>query len=180
MRALRTTIVAWCTLVLLTCDSFAIADKDGPKIGDVPPPLTLSRTLQGPPTQGLSWDKLKGKVVVLEFWATWCSPCVKAIPHLNSLVEQFQDKPVVFLSVTSENEDVVRTFLKKHPVESGIGIDDYEALNKAFHIRGIPHTVIVNADGRIAAITHPAQLQAHHLEEVLSGKKCSLPEPDVY
>ena len=169
-----------CLLWFSNHDLFAIADKDGPKTGDIPPPLVLSAILQGPSAQEISWDKLKGKVVVLEFWATWCGPCVKAIPHLNSLAEQFKDKPVVFLSVTSENEGVVRTFLKQHPIKSWIGVDDYEVLNKAFHVRGIPHTVIINAEGRIAAITHPAKLEARHLEEVLGGNKCSLPEPTAY
>jgi len=169
-----------CALWLFPGHSFAVADKDGPKLGDIPPALTLSKTLQGPPEQEITWDKLKGKVVVLEFWATWCTPCVKAIPHVNELAEQFKDKPVVFLSVTAENEDIVRPFLKQHPILTWVSLDDYEVLNKAFHVQGIPHAVIVSADGRIAAITHPAALQAKHLEEVLAGKKCSLPEPEVY
>lgn len=159
---------------------FATADKDGPKIGDVPPPLTLTKTIQGAPAPELSWDKLKGKVVVLEFWATWCGPCIKSIPHLNDLVEQFKDKPVVFISVTSENEDVVRNFLKTRPINASIGIDDYEVLNKAFHVEGIPHAIIVDANGRIAAIAHPAAIKPENLDEVLAGKKCSLPAPAVY
>src|ERR1039457_5194390 len=125
-------LIGLCVLGIFATDAFAIAYKDGPKIGDVPPPLTLTKTIQGPPAAELSWDKLKGKVVVLEFWATWCGPCVKAIPHLNDLAEQFKDKPVVFISVTSENEDVVRIFLKNHPMKTWVGLDDYEVLNKAF------------------------------------------------
>jgi uncharacterized protein (TIGR03435 family) len=160
-------------------DSLAIADKDGPKIGDVPPPLTLAKTIQGSPATEISWEKLKGKVVVLEFWATWCGPCVAAMPHLKDLAEQFKNKPVVFISVTSENEDVVRLFLKSHPMKTWVGLDDYEVLNKEFHVEGIPHAVIVDANGHIAAITHPAGIKPENLEEVLAGKKCSLPEPEV-
>lgn len=173
-------LIALCFLGFFATDSFAIADKDGPKIGDVPPPLVLTKTLQGSPAAEISWDKLKGKVVVLEFWATWCGPCVKAIPHLNDLVEQFKDKPIVFISVTPENEDVIQLFLKNHPMKAWVGLDDYEVLNKTFHVDGIPHAVIVDASGHIAAITHPADLKAENLEEVLAGKKCSLPEPEVY
>jgi uncharacterized protein (TIGR03435 family) len=172
--------IIFCFLGILASDSFAIGDKDGPKIGDVPPPLTLTKTLQGSPAAELSWEKLKGKVVVLEFWATWCVPCVQSIPHLNDLAEQFKNKPVVFISVTSENEEVVRLFLKNHPMKTWVGLDDYEVLNKAFHVEGIPHAVIVDANGRIAAITPPAGLKPEHLNEVLAGKKCSLPEPAVY
>ncbi len=60
-------LLVLCCLGILEGDSFAIADKDGPKIGDVPPPLTLAKTLQGPPATEISWNKLKGKVVVLNF-----------------------------------------------------------------------------------------------------------------
>src|ERR1700679_2534416 len=105
-------------------ESFATADIIGPKRGDMPPPLVVSQIIQGPVPKEVSWDKLKGKVVVLEFWATWCGPCIKAIPHLNDLAEQFKGKPVVFISVTSENEDVVRFFLKKHPMKTWVGLDD--------------------------------------------------------
>jgi uncharacterized protein (TIGR03435 family) len=180
MKIPRLILVATCFLGIFISSSFAIADKDGPKIGDFPPPLTLSKIIQGPPANDVNWNKLKGKVVVLEFWATWCGPCVAAIPHLNDLAEQFKDKPVIFISVTSENEDVVRLFLKNHPIKAWIGLDDYEVLNKAFHVEGIPHAVIVDAAGHIAAITHPAEIKPENLEEVLAGKKCSLPPPTVY
>jgi uncharacterized protein (TIGR03435 family) len=173
-------LAASVVLAVLTNTTYASADAGGPKIGDVPPPLTLTKTIQGTPAKDFSWDKLKGKVVVLEFWATWCGPCVQAIPHLNALAEQFKDKPVVFISVSSENEDVIRLFLKSHPLKSSVTQDDFEALNKAFHVAGIPHTVIVDASGHIAAITHPEHIKTEHLDEILAGKKSSLPEPDVY
>ncbi|HAO79285.1 MAG TPA: hypothetical protein DCQ92_09965 [Verrucomicrobia subdivision 3 bacterium] len=165
---------------IFATNAFAIADNNGPKIGDVPPSLNLTKMVQGSPATEISWDKLKGKVVVLEFWATWCGPCVQSIPHLNDLAEQFKNKPVVFISVTSENEDVIRLFLKNHSMKAWVGLDDYEVLNKAFHVQGIPHAVIVDATGHIAAIAHPADLKPENLEEVLAGKKCSLPEPEVY
>lgn len=170
----------FCCLGIFVEDSFAIASVGGPAIGDVPPPLTLAKTIQGPPATEMSWERFKGKVVVLEFWATWCGPCVAAMPHLNELVEQFTNKPVVFISVTAENESVVRLFLKNHSMKAWIGLDDYEVLNKAFHVARIPHAVIVDARGRIAAIAPPALIRPENLDEVLAGKKCSLPEPAVY
>lgn len=180
MKVLWIIFAVFCCPGVFVGNLFAIADKDGPKIGDVPPALTLGKTIQGPPATEISWEKLRGKVVVLEFWATWCQPCVATIPHLNDLAEQFRNKPIVFISVTSENEDVVRLFLKRHPMIAWVGLDDYEVLNKEFHVEGIPHAVIVDAKGRIAAITHPADIQPENLEEVLAGKKCSLPEAEIY
>lgn len=90
------------SLWLLPAASFAIADQGGPKIGDAPPALKLSGSVQGPPSTEISWPHLKGKVVVLEFWATWCGPCVKTIPHLNSLVEEFKDKPDAVIAAAKE------------------------------------------------------------------------------
>jgi thiol-disulfide isomerase/thioredoxin len=81
------------------------------KPGDQPPALQF-RTLDG---QAPDWADLAGTAVVLDFWATWCGPCIKAIPHLNQLVDEFAGRPVRFISVTYEKEEVVRPVLAKHP-----------------------------------------------------------------
>lgn len=180
---MKTIAAALTALVLgsfFTIAAFAVADRDGPRIGDVPPSFSLTKTLQGPAAPEISWDKLRGKVVVLEFWATWCGPCIHAIPHMNELVEQFKNKPVVFISVTQEDQDVVHSFLKTHPIEAWIGLDGDGVLDDAFHVVGIPHAIIVDATGRIAAIAHPAEINPENIDEVLEGKKCSLPAPTVY
>ena len=134
--------------------------------------------LRGPALEEVQWEKMAGKVVVLEFWDTQCEPCVAAIPHLNKLVEEFRQKPVVFLSVSGGNEDRVRNFLKRCPISGWVALDaPLIPTQSAFDVHGIPHTVIVNAAGRIAAITYPATLEARHLEEILAGKPCSLAQP---
>jgi len=56
---------------------FCFGRNEGPPIGDMSPPLVLSETIQGPPPNEISWDKLKGKVVVLEFWNINCVPVSK-------------------------------------------------------------------------------------------------------
>ena len=89
--------------------------QDALKVGDFPPPLVMGKVVQGPSVGSVTWEKLRGKVVVLEFWNTACSPCVQAIPHLNELVEQFNPKPVVFLSLSDDNPDYLKQFLKHLP-----------------------------------------------------------------
>ena len=154
-----------------------MAGRNGPKIGDVPPPLVLSETIQGPSPNEICWDKLKGKVVVLEFWNTACAPCIEAIPHLNELVERFSNR-VVFVSISDDNGDYLKKFLKRKPISNWVVLDGLlNPTRTAFDVHGIPHTVIVDASGKIAAITHPAALEAKNLEEVLAGKPCSLPPP---
>jgi len=180
MKFFQNLVFALCICGFYENNSFASAGKNGPKIGDAPPPLILSETIQGPPMTEISWDKLKGKVVVLEFWNTACAPCIEAIPHLNDLVGQFSNR-VVFISISDDNGDYLKKYLKRKPIKSWVVLDGLlNPTRTAFDVHGIPHTVIVDASGKIAAITHPAVLEAKNLEEILAGKPCSLPAPQLY
>ena len=79
-------------------------------IGDTPPPLYLEKLLQAPTDAKVDWNSLKGNVIVLDFWATWCAPCVAAIPHMNQLAKDLNDQPVVFISVTDDAVDRMEAF----------------------------------------------------------------------
>jgi len=170
---------------LLTAICFALvgtppiaAFGKGPELGKEAPPLGVSKILQAPPEARSTWSALRGKVVVLEFWATWCAPCRKAIPHWNELVEAFKNKPVQFLAVTDENEGIVSIFLKKNPIRSWVGLDGVGRSScDLYGIRGIPTVVVVNQNGVIVGVTHPAMFEARHIQEVLDTGKCSLPIP---
>ncbi len=171
-------LMVFFAIALSQQSSSATTGGGGPKIGEAPPQLVLSRMIQGPGLETVSWEKFKGNIVVLEFWSTSCAPCVAAIPHWNQLVDDFSGKPVVFLSVSDENGDHVKAFLKRRAIKGWIALDGpLAATQSAFDVKGIPHTVIVDRQGKIAAITHPARLEACHLEEVISGKPSSLPVP---
>jgi len=140
------------------------------KLGDPAPALHFEKMMQAPEGLQGTWDELKGKVVVLEFWGTWCGPCRDAMPHLNELVEQFKNKPVQFISVTDEEEWRVKNFLKfATPISGWIGLDTDGVMFKAYNIWGRPHTVLVDAQGKIAALIYPTSLNANVLERVLSG-----------
>lgn len=165
------------TLALLLC-SLAHASASKPKVGDRPPALGLEKLLQTPPEARASWEALKGKVVVLEFWATWCGPCVAAFPHLNGLADQFKDRPVQFIAITDESDSVVRPFLKKKPIHAWVGLDTDRSMLTAYGVKYIPHTVVVDPEGKIAAITRPTILTAQHLEDLLAGETMLLPAPE--
>ena len=158
--------------------SFGTGKSSPLRVGDTPPPLELKKLLQAPADARPNWEGLKGKVVVLEFWATWCGPCIAAIPHLNELADRFKDKPVQFIAITAEDEQVVGPFLKKKPIHAWVGLDTDKLMSKAYGIEAIPHTVVVDREGKIAAVTHPTMLTEQHLEDVLAGKKLALPQPE--
>ncbi|MHC4445298.1 MAG: TlpA family protein disulfide reductase [Planctomycetota bacterium] len=146
------------------------------KIGHRAPAITLEKLLQAPDGADASWKALQGKVVVLEFWATWCGPCVAAIPHINKLADKFKNKPIIFISITDEDESVIKSFLKKRAIKTWIGLDLDDSMHKAYGITGIPHTVVVDKQGSVAVVTHPSSLNAKHLSDLLADKKLSLSE----
>ena len=145
------------------------------KTGDTAPPLSIEKLVQAPQNAVASWDAFKGKVVVVEFWATWCGPCVQQIPHMNELVDKFQGKPVQFLSVTDEDEATVQAFLKKRPMKAWIALDTDQSMYDAYQVFSIPYLALVDAKGQVAAILHPAELTAARIENVLAGKPAASP-----
>ncbi len=126
--------------------------------------------LQVPGLAKLDWADLRGKVVVLEFWATWCGPCVAAIRHWNKLVEKFAGQSVVFVSITDEEEDHIRKFLEKRPVAGWLALDLDRSMFNAFSVPARPHTVVADGTGKIAAMTTPEHLTEETLQRVLSGQ----------
>ena len=113
------------------------------KVGQPAPEISPAQLLPDQPAANANLRALKGKAVVLEFWATWCGPCVMAIPHLNELTVQFQDKPVVFLSVTDENRAVVEPFLKKRPIEGWVGLARDRKTFADYGVTGVPRTFLI-------------------------------------
>src|SRR5688572_28662197 len=85
-----------------------------PSPGDKAPPIALEELIQAPAGAEAEWGKLRGKVVVLEFWATWCGPCVAAMPHMNGLADRYKGK-VQFIEITDEGRETVAPFLAKRP-----------------------------------------------------------------
>jgi peroxiredoxin len=100
--------------------------------------------------QRLSLDDLKGKVVLIDFWATWCSPCREALPHIKSIARKFEGQPLVVLSVSLDSDEQKwRDFIVKNemtwPQYRDTGFTGPMA--KLFGVEAIPHTFTVDADG---------------------------------
>jgi uncharacterized protein (TIGR03435 family) len=177
-KLILTAVKIWLLLASLFAGlSLNAAENGGPKVGDKPPLLQATDLLQAPPGAKMNAKSLHGKVVILEFWATWCGPCVAAIPHLNELAEQFKNKPVQFVAITEEDKATVKKFLARRPIKAWIALDANKAMNKAYGIEAIPHTVVLGKEGRIAAIIYPAMLTTKVIDDLLAGKKISLPVP---
>jgi len=137
----------------------------------LPAPELSLKKLIGAPVPGLkSLDELRGKVVVVEFWATWCEPCVDALPSLNLLAERFRGQPVVFIHVTDESEADVREFLKTRRIDGWVAPEAAAEVFKAFRVYGRPHTVVLDKSGAVASFPLPGALTAESLMRLLAGQ----------
>jgi thiol-disulfide isomerase/thioredoxin len=101
----------------------------------------------------LQRDKLRGKVVVLDFWATWCGPCRAAIPHLNGLHSKYKDRGVVVVGITDESAAEITKFTKKIPIEYLIGLDGEDrTANRDFFIQAYPTVLLMDQEGVIREV----------------------------
>lgn len=141
------------------------------KVGDAAPPISASAWLQGDEVKGFQ----KGTVYVLEFWATWCGACHVAQPHLDALTKKMSDKPLVVVSITDEERELVSSFLSKRPTASRVMLDTKGATFKAYGVRVLPHTVVIDTEGKIAAITNPQAVTEEALSALLAKKPVNLP-----
>ncbi|MFA5264653.1 MAG: TlpA disulfide reductase family protein [Opitutaceae bacterium] len=108
-----------------------------------------------------------GKPMILEFWATWCPPCRKSIPHLNEIYKKYQDRGLLAVGVTDEDRPTVDAFLAKMKMDYTVAIDAEGALGNSFGIKGIPHAMLVDKTGKIVWEGHPLDLQDSDIEQVL-------------
>lgn len=126
-----------------------------PKAGSQPPEIAATSWMNWSGKEPPTLASLKGKVVVVEFWATWCGPCVAGIPHLNELHEKHAKDGLVILSLTDQaKKDYIEEFLKPRNVRYTVGIGS-DAIS-AYGVQGIPHAFVIGRDGLIAWQGHPA------------------------
>ena len=165
---------------LTPADDPGPADEPSPTvqltIGDAAPPISIAKWIQGEPIEAFTSDK----VFVVEFWATWCGPCLAGMPHIASLQTEYGDK-VKFIGVSAEEEDVVTEFMGQESRDGKlwsevltytIALDEDRQTNaaymKAAGQNGIPCAFIVGKSGNVEWIGHPAAID-DVLKQVVDG-----------
>ena len=158
-----------------------VAQGDGlPKVGDPAPSLEFKQLLNAPPGVRGTWEELKGRAVVLEFWATWCGGCVDNIPHMNELAAEFTSQPIQFISITDETDvDLVKHFLTRHPISGWVAFDSEAATFKQYDVEGRPTTILVNRSGIVEGITNPPSVTPEVLKDLLAGRHLNFPEQPI-
>jgi thiol-disulfide isomerase/thioredoxin len=169
-------------VLAMLCLNFAVmAQNSKPptnlKIGDKVPEITISNILNykdstGKPSTSAKISEFKGKLLILDFWATWCTPCIKYLPELQRLQKQFDGKFQVLL-VTSQKEKLVGEFLKDHGFNLPSVTGD-TLLTQIFKHTYIPHEVWIK-DNTVIAVTQPWIVTADNIQGVLTSNETHLP-----
>ena len=144
------------------------------KPGQPAPDFTLD-DLQG---QSVSLSDFKGQAVFLDFWASWCGPCIGAVPHLEELKQRTRDQKVVFLNISLDSADEWHQAVDEHGL-TGVHIHApggwRAAVAQLYQVRSIPSYFLVGPDGRMdGRVNHVSDVYVEEvvsrIEEVVSGK----------
>jgi thiol-disulfide isomerase/thioredoxin len=139
-------------------------------VGDAAPDISAATWFNA--DRAVSLASLKGKVAVVEFWATWCPPCRASIPHLVELQNKYQDE-VVVIGLTYENAATVKPFANQMKMSYIVGAgspsgDDYG-------VSGIPHAVVIDRNGTVAWEGHPLSGLDQAVAALVAGKTAAVP-----
>lgn len=146
------------------------------KLMGIPETINIGRT--APPLVGtdldgkmVSLEDYRGKVVLLDFWATWCGPCLTEIPHIKAAYEKFRDQGFEVIGISfDQNRKVLENFLQKEQIPWTQLFDGkaWESpVNEHYKVRGIPSTFIIDRNGKISAIHTRSLLLEVEIEKAL-------------
>jgi thiol-disulfide isomerase/thioredoxin len=136
-------------LILLILTTFFLThctNKKSDLASTTAPDFTL-KTLE---QEEITLSKLKGKPVLLDFWATWCGPCRESIPHLISLYKNYQSKGVEVIGISMDKGEIerVRNFVKSMNIPYPIAIASPEVVQN-YRVTNLPTTFFINKEGKI-------------------------------
>jgi thiol-disulfide isomerase/thioredoxin len=146
MKVLQAPVLA--LAALLSACSFGSTTDD---------PIGLVRSL--PYLEGGAPDLGPGKPVVVEFWATWCPPCVASTPHLVAIHERLAEEGLTIVGVHhakgADDERAIRRFAETYEVGYSIARDESGRAGRAFGVSGIPHAFVYDKTGKLVWDGHP-------------------------
>jgi cytochrome c biogenesis protein CcmG/thiol:disulfide interchange protein DsbE len=159
------------------------AKPDDKKAADYPPfkgSVTSAKDIRGKEAPRFfvkDWltkkPDLASRVVVIDFWATWCGPCVAAIPHMNELAQHFGEQ-AVFIGISDEKrydfeEGLRKRKLKESSFKYALALDPAGTMKSAVGVRGIPHCIVMSRDWVVRWQGHPADLSRETLEQIVQA-----------
>jgi len=145
-------------------DSAAVGGIEGTKVGNLAPDFQFYDS------EGdlVSLSDLRGRPIILNFWATWCGPCVYEMPYIQQVHEEQSDKGLVLLAINmGGTSSQVEEFLQSHDLSLPVLLDAKRDVAARYNIRYIPTTFFVDKDGTIQAVKVGAFLNREAMEDYL-------------
>ncbi len=134
------------------------------------PELEVGKVVHG------TLPELKGKVILLDFWATWCGPCRKVMPELDKWQKEFKDDLVV-IGISDEDPATVSEFIAKTKVDYVITTDTEAKMSKFIGIKGIPHVLVITPDNVVRWQGFPGSkedpLTSAKIKQIIDAYKAS-------
>ncbi len=158
--------------LVLILTAFAIgAQAAVPEVGSTAPEFGGTKFYNSTAPGPVTLAGLRGKVVLIDFWATWCGPCVAAIPHVSELYEKYKDKGLVVIGHTDGSSQNLEQFIKDKPIHYIVSVG--ENIGDVYGVTGIPHVYIIDPDGKVAWHGHPASLDEKVVSDLLKNVRLS-------
>lgn len=156
------------------------SSREGADFIHNPMPAFTGTTITG---EAFSTEALEGKAVLIDFWATWCGPCVAVMPTLQQIADEYADKGLVVLGINqdrADQRDKVTAFLSERGLTFTQVLDPDGALGARFGVSAIPTTILVDAQGVVQAYTVGGHSKADYtanIDKVLAGETLPMPTP---
>ncbi len=160
--------------IILTLWSLGAFAQITTKIGQSSPNLVFEKIINFNQNNATLAD-FKGKVIILDFWATWCSPCIKSLPELETLQTKYKSDLQV-ITITSDPAERIEKFLSKKPLKLPIVIDEQRKLATVFPHRTVPHTIVIDKSGTVRAITSSSQITEEIIGKIINGQEVNITE----
>jgi peroxiredoxin len=163
-------------LILTICIVSCKKESSIAELGKPVPNYTFKNILNSNEKE-ISLNDLKGKPIILEFWATWCGPCIPAMEKLDSLQRKFKDK-IEIITISSENEKRLEKFIKSSNTSLRVISDTTHSIK--FKYKVIPHSIIIDKNGIVRAITSPENINKNVIENLISNNEIDLDLKDDF
>lgn len=159
--------------LLLLLGGSALTPLNAAQLGDAAAPLEIAEWIKG---DAVDLAEAKGKkVIVVEFWATWCGPCKVSIPHLTEMQKKYANRGVVIIGVSDEEASKVKPFVNEQgdKMNYTVAIDRDRKTSAAYMEKygqgGIPHAFVIDKEGRVAWHGHPMSGLERVLDQLASN-----------
>ena len=150
-----------CVWALTGCDS-------SPQVSGTPAPDFSVQSLDTP-VRLLGLKDFKGKVLIVDFWATWCVPCRETMPVIYSAYHQYKDKGLDVVAITDERRSVVAQFRSMNKIDYPMYLDNNHDANRAFGVKSLPTMFVINKKGEVVYSEVGAPLDQYKLKDAIDA-----------